>query len=158
MNHNTAGMTTTEKIMSKIPGTHEHKEQQAMQAGMMGTGMNTGYGATGVDTGYTGTGMAGAGHHTAGHHATAGMTTTDKLKAAIPGTAENREKKMMQGEGVHYSDTTTGVRDQGYPAGAGTTTGMHGTGKPMATKIKEHLPGTQENKLHKVEKEMHRTY
>jgi len=85
-----SGMTTTDKVESYVPGTTEHRAVQG-ETGPLGAGMGhttTGTGHT-TSAGHTGTSTgAETGHH-------AGIV--EKIKAKVPGTAENKAAKAEQG-------------------------------------------------------------
>ncbi|KAK9835535.1 hypothetical protein WJX74_002588 [Apatococcus lobatus] len=131
-NPNTYGMTATEKIKSKVPGTVEHKITHPTHgAGHLGTGHTH----TGVMSGHTNMGhqpMVGGpvntmGGHTGLAHATVGPT--------VPGAIGSHP--------VHPAGVGHHGMGMGHHHGAvGSTAGMTTTQK-IASKI----PGTSEYKL-----------
>jgi hypothetical protein len=161
------------KIKEKIPGTTENKAAKAgMPSGTTGIGtgaVTTGVPATGHShmTGpgqgsriatYEGTpteagalpttaGVGGATGTGAGHpgtHSAAG----EGLKAKVPGTPEY--KATHPTSGTHTGTTAgTGLGATGHHD----TTHDAGHKKGLVEKIKEHVPGTTEHKIHKAEKE-----
>jgi hypothetical protein len=97
-----------QNLKAHIPGTNEHNNR-ATGVGATGMGGNTGMAGTGMGA-HTGTGMG-------GNPATAGMTTGEKVMSAVPGTVENQEKRMAQG-----NMAGTGAYDQ-QGMGMGAPTG-----------------------------------
>ncbi|KAG0655506.1 hypothetical protein C6P46_000852 [Rhodotorula mucilaginosa] len=146
--------STGDKVASMVPGTEQNKEKKALdnQYGTTGahhtggvgstTTTNTGYGAPGhtTSTGYGGTpatttGGAYGSHQTtttgAGHPSAA-----DKVASMVPGTEQNKEKKLEQeygtsttgGTGYGASSTTHTAGHTGHHAGHTEHTGHHAPG------------------------------
>lgn len=134
---NTSGNTgnTMANVKSHIPGTTEHQMKQ-------GTGMTGGYDTVGANAGVTGTGMgqagmgpgAGTGHHH-GHHHGAEAAGAGALGGAMLGEHEHHK---------HH----TGHENTMSAAG-----GVDTPNETMGEKIKKHLPGTEEHKIHKANKD-----
>jgi hypothetical protein len=112
MTGTTAGMSTGDKIKSKIPGTDEyeavhgadkrHMQAENLKSKVPGTDehkeakMMGNYNEPGYDTGMTGAGVGST---------TAGMSTGDKIDSKVPGTDEyeavhGMDKRHMQAENL----------------------------------------------------------
>ncbi|BDA46541.1 hypothetical protein COCOBI_08-6350 [Coccomyxa sp. Obi] len=132
--HPTGNAGIGSQIKEHIPGTAENKMASH------NTGYNTGAGGMGTDTGYSTGGMGGTG------------MGGDTGMGAGTGTGVGAG---MGGHHGHHGHHTGAGHQHGVGTGAGMTGGstVDTESETMGDKIKKHLPGTAENKIHKANKD-----